>query len=533
MNINSSRPFLSPKFLEENSSILKSIKPKSNIKYLEDFFTENFSASSLYHSDSGELSILAWSLSDFFLSSLVGHCLRDKSIRTINILYYSDSAPDLFFVSSDRVTTTCIKDNSALDKNFVSLVTHSIPFDPLAIDHLESFSTNKFPFFTDSVGNKHISLLSLVLLLRDFLSENLQSLSPQSFKVSTQSCLPDSLLGISGSHIVSFYPESSLSKPTSRLIDFDTSSIASSIPLEAIKRGPQLISIYPYHAINHLDSFKLLEYELTPTDYLSQMITVFLNKGGGGNALMSAVAESLSCSTIYAEDYLFDPCGIPFVWGVLRNSKNVIDFAINNNNHFLYADHAYFSRGHGTSYRISANSFECNTYKQCPSDRIDLFDIDCQPWNKSGEKIIVCPPTEYFVEAHKAYGWLEKTLSDLKKYTNRTIIVRKKPKTGEKSISLAEQLKSAHALVTHSSNVAIESICYGTPVFVSETSAASPVGLSDLSLIEKPIYPDRDLWLNNLSYAQFTFDEIKSGSFFDVFKRYHSFSDTKKPCDES
>ena len=56
---------------------------------------------------------------------------------------------------------------------------------------------------------------------------------------------------------------------------------------------------------------------------------------------------------------------------------------------------------------------------------LTCFDIDCQPWNKSGEKIIVCPPTEYFVEAHKAYGWLEKTLSELKKYTNRTIIVRK------------------------------------------------------------------------------------------------------------
>ena len=76
---------------------------------------------------------------------------------------------------------------------------------------------------------------------------------------------------------------------------------------------------------------------------------------------------------------------------------------------------------------------------------------------------------------------------------------------------LAEALSTAHALVTHSSNVAIEAVCLGTPVFVSPASAAAPVGLTDLECVESPVYPDRDPWLAHLAYNQFSFGEIGNG----------------------
>ena len=92
------------------------------------------------------------------------------------------------------------------------------------------------------------------------------------------------------------------------------------------------------------------------------------------------------------------------------------------------------------------------------------------------------------------------------------IVVRRKPKAGETLEPLAEALGKAHALVTHSSNVAIEAVVAGVPVFVSPSSAAAPMGLSDLSLIETPVYPDRDQWLAHLAYCQFSFEEIRSGA---------------------
>jgi hypothetical protein len=133
------------------------------------------------------------------------------------------------------------------------------------------------------------------------------------------------------------------------------------------------------------------------------------------------------------------------------------------------------------------------------------------PWRQSGREIIVCPPTAYFMRAHACEGWLERTLETLAKLTDRPIVVREKPKPGEQAVPLPEALRTAHALVTHSSNVAIEAVCLGTPVFVAPTSAAAPVGRTDLESIEEPAYPDRQEWLAHLAYNQFSFEEIRDG----------------------
>jgi hypothetical protein len=210
------------------------------------------------------------------------------------------------------------------------------------------------------------------------------------------------------------------------------------------------------------------------------------------------------------------------VWGVLRNSKAVIDSAIKHNQYFYYVDHAYFVRGHNQNYRISRNGFEAGPVKVCPQDRFDSLGIQMKDWNKSGNKIIVCPPTEYFQNAHNCRTWLDDTLRSLKRYTDRKIVIRDKPKSGDAIVPLEQQLKEAHALVTHSSNVAIESVVLGTPVFVSPTSAAAPVGETDLRFIETPKYPDRQPWLNHLAYCQFSMSEIQSGRFFNMLLEYEN-----------
>jgi len=38
------------------------------------------------------------------------------------------------------------------------------------------------------------------------------------------------------------------------------------------------------------------------------------------------------------------------------------------------------------------------------------------------------------------------------------------------------------------------------------------MGLTDLSSIETPVYPDRDKWLAHLAYCQFSFEEMRSGA---------------------
>jgi hypothetical protein len=294
----------------------------------------------------------------------------------------------------------------------------------------------------------------------------------------------------------------------------DTDISTLNIPLEAIRVGSQ--RAIAFRRLNGKISISTFDYELKPHEIKSHMLTAYLNRGGGGNPVMTAISESLNCQTLYAEDFHLFRSGVPIVWGVLRNSKTVIDSAIKHNQYFYYVDHAYFARGHNQNYRISRNGFEAGPVKVCPQDRFDSLGIQMKDWNKSGKKIIVCPPTEYFQNAHNCRSWLDDTLRMIKRYTDRKIVIRDKPKSGDAIVPLEQQLKEAHALVTHSSNVAIESVVLGTPVFVSPTSAAAPVGETDLRFIETPKYPDRQPWLNHLAYCQFSMSEIQSGRFFDI-----------------
>lgn len=252
-------------------------------------------------------------------------------------------------------------------------------------------------------------------------------------------------------------------------------------------------------------------FHVPPARLKPWMISAFLNRGGGGNPVVRAFANGVECRLAYAEDEPEELQDIPVVWGVLRQSDRILAQAKRQGLYFFYIDHAYFNRGHGKTYRITRNAYEAGPVRECSGDRLSELDVDVRPWRKAGREIIVCPPTDYFMHAHGCPDWLDETLSGLRRLTDRPITVRMKPQPGEQAVPLPEALKKAHALVTHSSNVAIEAACLGTPVFVDGASAAAPVGLTDLSQIESPAYPDRDPWLAHLAYNQFSFEEIGDG----------------------
>ena len=51
----------------------------------------------------------------------------------------------------------------------------------------------------------------------------------------------------------------------------------------------------------------------------------------------------------------------------------------------------------------------------------------------------------------------------------------------------------------------------GIPVFVGPCSLAYDVGNTDLSKINNPSKPDRQQWLNDLAYTEWTTKEISEG----------------------
>ena len=241
-----------------------------------------------------------------------------------------------------------------------------------------------------------------------------------------------------------------------------------------------------------------------------------LNNGGLGNKIIEKISTTLSCSLRQCEEAIgnYNPEKIPVMWGTIRGNRGIIDLCRKYNRQWMYIDHAYLNRGHEQkNYRFGINKLfaypkdaSCATFD---NSRLKKMNVDLKDWQKNGNHIVVCPPSETIMTFYECHNWLEKTLTILKANTERPLVVRTKPKYGDVSRPLRMDLVNAHALVTHCSNAAVEAVIEGIPVFVSDHSVCKYVGSTDLTKIENPIYKDRTQWLNYLSFAQFSLNELK------------------------
>jgi len=159
-------------------------------------------------------------------------------------------------------------------------------------------------------------------------------------------------------------------------------------------------------------------------------------------------------------------------------------------------------------YRVHLNSFQMQSIRNVPDDRWAALRTDVMPWQKNGGHIVVAAPTKSYSRFHETRDWIADTIDALARVTDRQLVIRDK----ESKRSLQSDLDGAHCLVTHGSIAAVESVILGCPVFVHPDSAAALVGRTDMNMVEKPVYPDRQPWLNALSYAQFNEAELVDGT---------------------
>jgi hypothetical protein len=228
--------------------------------------------------------------------------------------------------------------------------------------------------------------------------------------------------------------------------------------------------------------------------------------------------------------------GDVFMYGALRGLLPTLRQAQREGRNWYYADNSYFLPGKTEQnyFRITKNALQHDGSGKATPDgkwRATRLGINFKPWRKSGGHIVVCPPGHLFgaTFGFSADAWIEKTLAELKKHTDRKLVVRMKvswndakpvdiirgstgkPKTSV-TTPLLSDLAGAWALVTHSSNAAVEAVVAGYPVVCTESCAASAMGTSDLSTIESPRTDgDRESWLAVLAANQWTLGEMRSG----------------------
>jgi hypothetical protein len=219
------------------------------------------------------------------------------------------------------------------------------------------------------------------------------------------------------------------------------------------------------------------------------------------------------------------------VFGILRGTGDLIKKCLTIPQIFYYFDHAYTLGGrHGKSqyvndkvYRITKNDYSLTFVDDLNDkdyERIEKYKkhIELKPWKKEGRYILVLAPSHHIEKYFHMLDWVENTVSYLKQFTKRDIIVR----TKETTESLEKQLEEAYACVSLQSTGCIDAVLNGVPSFCDGMSCGQPVSQVDLSLIEKPFYvPDtrRKKWIDSLLANQFTLKEIEDGTAYEKVSR--------------
>lgn len=171
--------------------------------------------------------------------------------------------------------------------------------------------------------------------------------------------------------------------------------------------------------------------------------------------------------------------------------------------------------------------------KNSPSNRGNLWRDQMKPWKTSGKHVLVLGQIHtdtslitYGIDFHKEMQELMSLL------VHRGIPFKYRPHPyyrgrnlhtdkyhEENEASLQEDLDDAFMAVTINSTTAVDAVMYGVPtITLDKGSLAWDVTSHELDFTN-PYMPDRNQWLNDLAYTQWTREEIANGDAWEHLKQ--------------
>jgi len=233
---------------------------------------------------------------------------------------------------------------------------------------------------------------------------------------------------------------------------------------------------------------------------------------------------------------------VAVIWSVLwqgrmRKYKEIWDRYRNANKPVIVIEVGGIKRNETWKIGINGINREADFANQnIDNNRWKKFHIDLKPWKQTGENIIICgqhDTSHQWRNNPPMSKWFDEQITEIRKYTDRPIVIRPHPRNrvtidvkkykGVTMVEprrdmntyddtdLAERLKSAWAVVSHSSNPAMMAVFAGIPVYVSEASLSYEVGNHSFTNINNPAMPDRQQWANRLAHTEWWPDEIQNG----------------------
>ena len=187
-----------------------------------------------------------------------------------------------------------------------------------------------------------------------------------------------------------------------------------------------------------------------------------------------------------------------------------------------YIDSGYFGNtaNHKHWFRITRNATQ-NTGPVRPrsDDRLRRINPD-REWYQRGSKIVLVPPDAKVCETFRlprSDQWIQQVTATIAAHTDRPVVLRSRPasrlvrSTSDRFVDFIR--RDTYAVVTWTSNCAVEAAMHGIPVVCLGPSAATPISHDITGIHDVPdLDPEAvDQWLRHLSYCQFSLNEMRSG----------------------
>ena len=213
--------------------------------------------------------------------------------------------------------------------------------------------------------------------------------------------------------------------------------------------------------------------------------------------------------------------------GVVRRKEMAVCRAAGRD--FYYIDTGYFGNGRKKTYhRITHNNVQnIGPIIDRPGDRLGATGVQFRKF-RGGTNILVAPPSQKLLNLYDIVleDWLENVQTEIKKYTDRPIVLR--TKQGRSTRVTTDTMEMAldqdvHCLVTYSSIAAGEALLLGKPAITLGPNAAGALCSQTLAEIENPHIPtldEVDAWARHMAYCQFTEAEMRDGTAWRILNEH-------------
>jgi hypothetical protein len=261
------------------------------------------------------------------------------------------------------------------------------------------------------------------------------------------------------------------------------------------------------------------------------MIRFYLSQYEKENYVIESLYDGCEEEKELVSGFDYEPSDVAVVMGVFKKyvpasygRGRVIQEHKKNGGDCLILETGYINRGDGPTnhYALGWNGLNGRAdfkNKNSPSDR--SLGVALKPW-RDGDYVLLAGqvPWDASVDFTNHREWLEEAANNIRAVSGREIVFRPHPKGDLPSIDgcryskgpLGQDLLNAHCVVTFNSNTGVDAVIDGVPVFAFDVGAMTyPIANKNWLKLENPEKPDRRQWLNDLSYCQWTPDEMRSG----------------------